>query len=91
MKYFASLREIVGKREEIIEVDHDASVKNLLYSLSNIYGYKFREYIFKPRSDSPRENLQFLIDGKSIRTLNGFETKLCDGCKFVIIPPVGGG
>jgi MoaD family protein len=91
VKYFAALREIVGKREEIVKVDSDTTVETLLLYLSKKYGDKFKKYVFKPKTTSPRENLQFLIDGNSITTLNGIGTKLNDDCKFVIIPPVGGG
>ncbi len=91
VKYFAALREIVGKREEIIEVDKDTTVEILLLFLSKKYGDKFNKYVFKPQTTNPKENLQFLIDGKSINTLDGIGTKLNDDCKFVIIPPVGGG
>jgi MoaD family protein len=91
VKYFAALREIVGKREEIIEIDRDTTVETLLLSLSEKYGDKFNKYVFKTQTTNPKENLQFLIDGKSITAFDGIRTKLNDDCKFVIIPPVGGG
>ena len=91
VKYFAALREIVGKREETIKVNDNTTVESLLLYLSEKYGDKFKKYVFKPKTTSPRENLQFLIDGKSITTLNGIGTNLKDDCTFVIIPPVGGG
>ena len=91
IKYFAALREIVGKREETVKVNDNTTVESLLLYLSEKYGDKFKKYVFKPKTTSPRENLQFLIDGKSITALNGIGTNLKDDCKFVIIPPVGGG
>ncbi len=91
VRYFASLREIVGKREETLEVDKGFTVKKLLLHLSSKYGNSFREYIYRSDIGELRDNLQFLIDGKSIKTLNGIETKLHEGCQFAIIPPVGGG
>ena len=91
VKYFAALREIVGKKEEIIEFDDDITVETLLFNLSKKYGNKFINYVFKSKTNLPRENLQFLIDGKSITALRGIKTKLYDNCKYVIIPPVGGG
>ena len=91
VRYFASLREIVGKREEILDVDNDVTVEKFLLFLSNKYGDGFRQYVFKSGSSGLRENLQFLIDGRSITTLDGIDTKLHEGCQFAIIPPVGGG
>lgn len=91
VKYFATIREIVGKKEDILEMNEKSTVKDLLVYLSRINGEKFREYIYKVGTERLNENLQFLVDGRSINTLKGIKTKLNDGCKFVIIPPVGGG
>jgi len=90
VKYFAALREIVGKKEELLELDRDLTVENLLGVLSNKYGKEFQEYIYNEEGRL-RENLQFLIDGKSISTAKGIKTRLHDSSQFVIIPPVGGG
>jgi len=38
-----------------------------------------------------RSHLHLLINGRSITTLQGFETRLEEGDSFAIIPPVGGG
>ena len=91
VRYFASLREIVGTREEILEVDNDVTVEKFLLFLSNKYGDGFRQYVYKSGSSGLSDNLQFLIDGGSITTLDGINTKLHEGCQFAIIPPVGGG
>ncbi len=91
IRYFASLREITGKREEELELKGGVSVEELLQHLSNKYGDRFREYVFKNKLDKPRENLQFLVNGKSITTMNGIKTKIHGDCQFAIIPPVGGG
>lgn len=90
VRYFASLREIVKKKEDSLEFDKEVTVEELLRILSNKYGEKFKEYVYDGK-ECPKKNLQFLIDGKSITTLNNVKTKLSDGSQFVIIPPVGGG
>ncbi|MBS7644180.1 MoaD family protein [Candidatus Bathyarchaeota archaeon] len=87
VKFFTTLREITGKREEKIVLNHDATVRDLLNILSNKYGKAFGDYVFES-SDTPRPSLQFLVDGVSIANL---QTKLRNGCKVAIIPPVGGG
>jgi molybdopterin synthase sulfur carrier subunit len=90
VKFFASLRELAGKKEEILELDEGSTVMTLLEQLAKIYGGSVRNYIFD-EGGRPRDHLQFLIDGRSVATMSGFETKLSDGCSFAIIPPVGGG
>jgi len=90
VKFFTALREIVGKREDVLEFSKGTTMKELLKHLSEIYGQAFKEYIYNERGRA-KSHLQFLINGKSITTLKGFETKLKDGDKIAIIPPVGGG
>mgnify|MGYP001135338863 FL=1 len=90
-KFFASVREITGKREELVELKDGATVEELLKILVERFGKKFREYVFDVKTNSPRNNLQFLMDGRSVTTMNGLQTKLYEGCQFAIIPPVGGG
>jgi MoaD family protein len=91
VKFFASLREITGKREEKLEMGDEATVEMLLQRLVQKYGAKFEDYVYDAETKVPRESLQFLVDGKSITALGGMKTKLYDGCHFAIIPPVGGG
>jgi molybdopterin converting factor small subunit len=38
-----------------------------------------------------RSYLQFLVNGRSITTMQGFKTRLREGDSVAIIPPVGGG
>ena len=91
VKYFATVREIVGKREDSLEVEEGTTIEDLLHILSKIYGRQFADYVFDKDSSAPKDYLQFLIDGKSATVLQGLKTRLTDGCQFAIIPPVGGG
>ena len=90
-KFFASVREITGKKEELVELKDGATVEDLLKILMEKYGKKFKEYVFDEKTNSPRNSLQFLMDGRSVTTMNGSKTRLYEGCQFAIIPPVGGG
>jgi molybdopterin synthase sulfur carrier subunit len=90
VKFFTTLREIVGKREEKIELTRPITVKALLKQLSKTYGDEFIDYVFDELGNV-RGHLQFLINGKSITTMQGFKTKLNNGDQIAILPPVGGG
>jgi len=91
VKFFASVREIVGKKEETIELPEGATVETVLQKLVQNYGPKFKDYVYDEKLQTPRNHLQFLVDGRSVTTLEGIKTKLRDGNQFAIIPPVGGG
>jgi molybdopterin synthase sulfur carrier subunit len=93
VRFFTSLREIVGKKEEMIEFPEgeQITVDKVLKTLAQRYGKRFIEYVYDSKSGEVRSFLQFLVNGKSATTLNGLETALKDGDVLAILPPVGGG
>jgi MoaD family protein len=91
VQYFASVRELVGLREEILDVEEKATVLDVLRVLARRHGEEFREYIFNPGTEGPRSHLQFLVNEDSILSLNGLSTVLPDNSSLAIFPPVAGG
>jgi MoaD family protein len=87
------LREITGKREEIIEfsMGEGATVEDALKRLADIHGKSFREYVYDVKSGEVRSFLQFLVNGQSAASSKGLKTKLSNGDVLAIIPPIGGG
>jgi molybdopterin synthase sulfur carrier subunit len=90
VKFFTTLREITDKREEEIKSSKDLTVDELLEQLSKKYGRKFMDYVYDKKGNV-KSYLQFLVNGRSITTREGFKTKLKEGDRVAIIPPVGGG
>jgi molybdopterin synthase sulfur carrier subunit len=91
VRFFATVRELVGLREEMLELPEGGTVENLLALLVERHGKPFRDYIYDPKTDEMRRSLQILVGGKPTSILNGLSTVLTDGCDLAIIPPVGGG
>lgn len=91
VRYFATLREITGQREEKIELREDSTVKDLLNRLVERHGSRFKEYVVEEETGTPRAHLLFLINGTSINSLEGLSTRLTDDCVVALMPPVGGG
>jgi molybdopterin synthase sulfur carrier subunit len=91
VKFFALVRELTGKREEIVDLDDHATVRTLLGKLVEEHGAKFRDYIFDPASKEPRGHVQFLMDGRNVTLMQGLDTALKEGTSLAILPPVGGG
>ncbi len=93
VRFFTSLREIVGKREEILSFPEgeNVTVDLVLKMLSKKYGAPFTEYVYEEKTGKPKNFLQFLVSGTSTSTLNGLETRLKAGDVLAILPPVGGG
>ena len=93
VRFFTSLREIVGKREEILSFSEReiVTVDLVLKTLSKKYGTSFTKYVYDEKTGKPKIFLQFLVSGTSISTLNSLETRLKVGDVLAILPPVGGG
>ena len=89
-KFFTTLREITGKKEEEIKSSGDLTVDELLEQLSKKHGRRFTDYVYD-ETGNVRSYLQFLVNGRSITTMQGFKTRLREGDSVAIIPPVGGG
>ncbi len=93
VRFFTSLRELVGKKDETLELPdiEKITLDELLSNLSSKHGKSFAEYVYDEKTGEVVKFLQFLINGKSSVSLNGFKTELKDGDVLAILPPVGGG
>ena len=93
VRFFTSLRELVGKKKETLEFSDDekVTVDKILTTLSSQHGDGFVDYVYDAKTREVRGVLQFLINGKSTSSLNGLQTELRDGDVLAILPPVGGG
>jgi len=91
VKFFASLREITGKKDEVFSLNDGLLVEDFIKILIDKYGPEFKYYIYDEEKKSLKQDIQFLINGRNVFTLNGLKTKLKDGDQIAILPPVGGG
>lgn len=90
VKFFTSLREITGKKQDEIESSGTIILEELLKLLSKKYGQQFTDYLYNEKGNV-RTYIQILINGRGINALQGFETRLKEGDSVAIFPPVGGG
>jgi molybdopterin synthase sulfur carrier subunit len=89
-KYFAALREIVGKKIETMQLDEGARVQEVIKLLIAAYGKPLEAQLFDERGRLSA-SYQILINGINIGTLEGLATPLKEGDTIAILPPVGGG
>ena len=90
IRFFTTLREITGKREDTADLPDGTTVGDLLSFLSTRYGREFANYLYDEKT-GVHSYLQILVNGNSVTTLQDSKTELKDGDILAIIPPVGGG
>jgi len=91
VKYFTTLRELAGTREEEFEVNEGSSLAELLERVILNYGEAAYNYMHVKKSGKIDPSIQFLVNGVSTHNLHDLETELKDGDIVAIIPPIGGG
>jgi len=91
VQFFASARELVGTRDETLELRDGATVKDLLELLVRNHGQGLRDYLYDAKNGELRKSIQLLMGDRAISQTGGLATALTDGCVIAVIPPVGGG
>lgn len=90
LKYFAMLREIIGKKEEVLGLLEGSTIQDVITKLAEAYGERFTTYVLNSESQL-RENLALLRNGEAVQPTMLGATRVRDGDVIVILPPVGGG
>lgn len=93
VRFFTTLREVVGKKEETLEFPRGetVTVDKVLKRLTLRYGKRFVQYVYDGKTGEVKGFLQFLVNGRSASSFEGLATRLADGDVLAIVPPVGGG
>ena len=93
VRFFTSLRELVGRKEEtvVFSEDEKVTINMVLKMLTKKFGKPFVEYVYDHKTGELKSYLQLLVNGKSASTLSGMQTELRTGDVLAILPPVGGG
>jgi MoaD family protein len=92
VEYLGHIRNILGnKREEEIEIEEDASVADLLMTLSNRYGEPFRKAVYEIGGGDVKANFMATVNDYLLNQLSGVRTKLKKGDRVILMPVVSGG
>ncbi len=91
VRYFTTLRELARTLEEEIEMENGATLGDLLEKIVLKYGEAAFNYLYDRKSGAVDPSIQFLINGVSMRNLQGVRTELKDENVVAIVPPIGGG
>lgn len=89
VKYFAYIRDFT-KCKECIE-EYKPTIKELLHSLSNKYGEKFRNEALTSDGNDLGERIIIMVNGRHVAHLNGINTELMEDDVVQVFPVVAGG
>lgn len=90
MKYFGVIREIAGKRDEVVEMSNSVSLLDLLRILTIKYGRNLESYLFEPNANTPRPIHLYLVNENAFTAGQTPGVRLAEGSVVSIIPTQGG-
>ena len=96
VKPFLFIRDALGDQREIeVKLNSPATISDLLTTLRRDYGLPDEipvgRGVFKLFDGNEVRNMVVLKNARSIKSLEGLETKLEDGEEIALFPPVIGG
>jgi MoaD family protein len=89
VKLYASLRQKVGLKQVEVEVPPEPIIKDVLLNLATRYP-TLKEHIFSA-DGSLVNHVHVIVNGQSIRHLQGLDTPIKPEDKVDIFPPLVGG
>lgn len=90
VRYFAMLRDLVGRKEEDLRLPLGATVQDAIAALVERYTPGFKEFVLTADGQL-RPRLTVLVNGEVVSSGGITQTVLPRGSELVILPPVGGG
>mgnify|MGYP000926051814 CR=1 FL=1 len=89
LRYFATLREVTGKKEETWPEPVE-DLAGLIESLTRKYGSQFAKWV-SPGDDGFGSLCIILVNGQDYRSLDGAGTRLNPNDTISFFPPIAGG
>ena len=84
------LKEALGG-DRSIEVPEGTTVEGLLVTLLEARGEALSPHLFDPKTNLLLPYVRIMVNGRTIRFLNGLETRLSEGDDVLLLPLVAGG
>jgi MoaD family protein len=91
LRFLSTLKELVEKNYESLEVDANATVDDLLRQLSTRYNNSVVNLVFQEDRKSIRNDILILVNDVDINALDGLETLLSENDEVELIPIAHGG
>lgn len=90
VKVFTTIREITKTKEIELESENKITIYDAIRLMTDKYGEKLANYLLD-KSGKPKSAFLLMVNGVSVKELDGLETQLGEGDVLAIIPPIAGG
>ncbi len=85
------VKKIIGQGELEVSISQGSTVQTVLFWMTKTYGDELSSHLFEPGTVNLLPHIRLMVNGRSVRFLNGMETVLHDGDEVLLLPPVAGG
>ncbi len=89
-RFYAFLRERVGRQEDTLELSDNSTVGDFLEKLAEKYEKELVGYVFNV-DKSLRSGFAIALNGENVKPEEFTSKRLKDGDVVVILPPIAGG
>jgi MoaD family protein len=90
VRYFAMLRDLVGRKDDELQLRAGATVSDAIAALVERHGGRFKEFVLTTDGQL-RPRLTVLVNGEVVGPAEFGQTLPPEGSELVIMPPIGGG
>lgn len=85
------LKEALGGGDIGVDLPERTTIGGLLELMYDRWGEKLAPHLFDPGSRLPVPGVRIMVNGQTIRFLNGMQTVLKEGDDVLLLPLVTGG
>jgi sulfur-carrier protein len=85
------MKQVVGQRQTEIDLPDGSTVQDLLSCMIGRWGDKLSLHLLEPTTGLLLPHIRVMVNGQTIRYLQGTETPLNEGDEVLFLPLVSGG
>jgi MoaD family protein len=89
--YLGYIKNLLGKKNEELEIEEGVTLSELLGKLAKTYGQPFKKDVFESGLKDVKTGFVVTVNGILIGQLNGVETKLKEGDNIILMSLMSGG
>jgi molybdopterin converting factor small subunit len=91
VQYLGYIKNMLNKREDILEINDGANLSDLLNKLAGVNGTAFQKEVYEPGISDVKTGFSVTINGIFIGQLGGLDAELSEGDNVMLMSLMSGG